>query len=183
MKLSRALLLLVACTLPLAASAQWQWVDKTGRKVYSDRPPPADIPEKSILKQPGSGARSAPAAAAPAPSGSASAAVAAASAGVKAAASAPKLSGKDAELEAKKKQAEQEEANKKKAAEDKLAADRAQNCDRAKGNLKMLQSGRRMQQTNAQGEPEIMTDETRAAETKRTQEIIASDCGAATANR
>ncbi|MES2976390.1 MAG: DUF4124 domain-containing protein [Pseudomonadota bacterium] len=181
MKLSRPILFLVACTLSMAATAQWQWVDKTGRKVYSDRPPPSDIPEKSILKQPGSG-RAMPTAAPAAPAAGASAAAAPASAAVRAAASAPKLTGKDAELEAKKKQAEQEEAAKKKAAEDKVAADRAQNCERAKGNLKMLQSGRRMQQTNAQGEPEIMTDDTRSAETKRAQDIIAQDCGA-TASR
>lgn len=182
MKLSRPILFLVACTLSLAAAAQWQWVDKTGRKVYSDRPPPADIPEKSILKQP-AGARSTPVAAPAPPAAGASAAAGAASAAARAAASAPKLTGKDAELEAKKKQAEAEEAARKKAAEDKLAADRAQNCERAKGNLKMLQSGRRMQQTNAKGEPEIMTDETRAAETKRTQDIINQDCGATASNR
>jgi hypothetical protein len=32
--------------------AQWQWIDKDGRKVYSDRSPPSDIQEKNILKRP-----------------------------------------------------------------------------------------------------------------------------------
>lgn len=164
----------MACTLSLAASAQWQWVDKTGRKVYSDRPPPSDIPEKSILKQPNS-ARvttvtqpAAAAATAAAPASAASAATASASA--------PKLPTKDSELEAKKKAAEAEEVAKKKAADDKVAAAKTQNCERAKGNLRMLESGRRMQQTNAKGESEFMSDEGRAAETKRMQDVIAQDC-------
>ena len=32
--------------------AQWQWTDQDGRKVFSDRPPPADVPPARILKQP-----------------------------------------------------------------------------------------------------------------------------------
>ncbi|MBC7379679.1 MAG: DUF4124 domain-containing protein [Burkholderiaceae bacterium] len=173
MKLSRPILFLVACTLSLAAAAQWQWVDKTGRKVYSDRPPPFDIPEASIIKQP-RGARNVSVSNATA---ALPGAAPAASAPARAASGLPKLSGKDTELEAKKKQAEQEEAAKKKAADDKLAADQAQNCERAKASLATLNSGRRIQQSNAQGDREIMTDEARAAEVKRTQEVISRDCG------
>ena len=165
MMISRLFLLLVASLLPLAASAQWQWLDSAGKKVFSDRPPPAEIPDKNIIRQPRVGARS-----------EAAAPVAAAASAAAKLASAPKLSGKDSELEAKKKQAEQEEAAKKKADEEKLAADRASNCTAAKGNLASMQSGRRMQRTNANGEPEIMTDEARAAEAKRMQEVIARDC-------
>ena len=50
---TKILLLAVACTWARGAAAQWQWIDKDGRKVFSDRPPPADIQEKNILKQPG----------------------------------------------------------------------------------------------------------------------------------
>ena len=174
MKLSRPILFLLACTLSLAAAAQWQWVDKTGRKVYSDRPPPFDIPEANIIKQP-RGARSVPTNAATASLPGASSP---ASAPAKAANGLPKLSGKDTELEAKKKLAEQEEAGKKKAADDKLEAEKAQNCERAKIGLATLNSGRRIQQANAQGDREIMSDEARAAEVKRTQDIISRDCGA-----
>jgi len=50
---SRALILAVAGgAFSLTALAQWQWIDKDGRKVYSDRSPPSDIPEKNILKAP-----------------------------------------------------------------------------------------------------------------------------------
>ena len=175
MKQLRPILFLLACTLSLAASAQWQWVDKTGRKVYSDRPPPFDIPESSIIKQPRGARNVSGTAASPALADASSTA----SAPAKAANGLPKLSGKDTELEAKKKQAEQEEASKKKAADERLAAEKAQNCERAKISMATLNSGRRIQQANAQGEREIMTDEAREAEVKRTQEIISRDCGGA----
>jgi hypothetical protein len=164
MKLLRVFLFGAACAMSMAASAQWQWIDKDGRKVFSDRPPPADIPEKSILKQP-NGSRSvqpdAPAAAA---------------APASAPASAPKLSGKDKDLEDKKKQAEQADAAKKKAEEAKQASARADNCARAKSGLATLDSGIRIRTTNASGETEYMSDERRAAETSRLQGIISSDC-------
>ena len=35
------------------ASAQYVWLDDKGTKQYSDMPPPASIPQKQILKQPG----------------------------------------------------------------------------------------------------------------------------------
>ena len=38
-----------------SSMAQWQWVDRSGRKVFSDQPPPADISERNILKRPGVG--------------------------------------------------------------------------------------------------------------------------------
>jgi hypothetical protein len=73
----------------LSAAAQYQWVGKDGRKVFSDRPPPADILEKDILKQPG--ARPASVAVAPADASDTAAKP-------KVDANAPKISGKDAEL-------------------------------------------------------------------------------------
>ncbi len=164
MKMHRLLLAAAACWVSLSATAQWQWIDKDGRKVFSDRPPPQEIPEKSILKQPGGGRTSAavtpaaPAAAASAP------------------ASAPRLSGKDKELEEKKAQADAEEAAKKKAEEERLAKARADNCARARQAKVNYESGRLLVQTNAQGERVFVDEATRAAETKRLDGIIASDC-------
>ncbi|MDB5891436.1 MAG: hypothetical protein JWP47_2267 [Polaromonas sp.] len=170
---SKSLVLMIAGTaFSLSAMAQWQWIDKDGRKVFSDRSPPADIQEKNILKRPAGSVRptAQPAAdetmAKPAPAGSAPLAKA----------SAPKLTGKDAELEAKKKQAEDQEAAAKKAQEDKIAKARAENCDRAKSGMATLKSGVRMVGTNAKGEQEVFDDARRAAETKRVQEIIDSNC-------
>lgn len=171
---SRTLLLALAgVSFTIPALAQWQWIDKDGRKVYSDRSPPADIQEKNILKRP-PGARvvAAPvvtedSAAAPAPAGAAP---------KPNAGNAPKLSGKDTQLEAKKKQADEEEAAKKKADEEKVAKARADNCERAKKAQANLQAGVRMAAVNAKGEREIMDDNAKAAETKRVQAIIDSDC-------
>ena len=166
------------CVLALTAStalAQWQWVEKDGRKIFSDRPPPAEIQEKDILKRPSSATRAAAQAKLIAETASPAKPAAAASApGLKA--SAPKLSGKDVELEAKKKKADEEEVAKKKAEDDKVAKTKADNCERAKTGLATLQSGVRMSSVNAKGEREIFDDAKRASETKRAQEVIDATC-------
>ena len=175
-KLLKPLILaLAAGSFTVAAVAQWQWIDKDGHKVFSDRSPPADIQEKSILKRPAGSVR------APFPSeaGAAAAAVAKpslAGSAPSAKASAPKLSGKDAGLEAKKKKAEEEETAKKKVEEEKVAKTKSENCDRARNGLATLQSGVRMASVNAKGEREIYDEAKRAAETKRTQEAIDENC-------
>lgn len=172
---SRTLILAVAGgAFSLTALAQWQWIDKDGRKVYSDRSPPADIPQKNILKMPRGAkivaepvANDAPAAT---PGAAASAPVA------KSDPNAPKLTGKDPQLEAKKKQAEEEEAAKKRANEEKIAKAKAENCDRSKKALNAFQSGQRITVTNSKGEREYMDDNAKAAEAKRLQGIIETDC-------
>lgn len=168
---SFSVLALVATT----ASAQWQWIEKDGRKIFSDRAPPAEIAEKDILKRPPGAVRTpvAPLITTPGTELAASAKPASAPASK---ASAPKLSGKDPELEAKKKKAEAEEAAKKKAEEEKVAKTKAENCERAKAGLATLQSGMRMAGVNAKGEREVFDDAKRASETKRAQEIIESNC-------
>lgn len=171
--LKTVILALVGGSFTLAALAQWQWIDKDGRKVFSDRSPPADIQDKNILKRPAAG-MTRPASGPAGESASASPALAASAALRKA--SAPRLSGKDAQLEARKKQAEEEEAAKKKAEEEKLAKSRAENCERAKKGLAGLQLGIRVFITNSKGERDIMDDNARAAETKRLQGIVESDC-------
>lgn len=169
----RSLALTVACTLFASAAfaatpgPQWQWLDKEGRKVFSDRSPPPEVPEKNILKRPGGqlvrpALTEAPDATAPK--------------AATPAAAAPKLTGKDRELEAKKKQAEQDEAAKKKAEEEKLALAKADNCDRAKKGLATFQSGVRIATLNSKGEREILDDNARAAEVKRLQGIAESNC-------
>ncbi|APW38066.1 DUF4124 domain-containing protein [Rhodoferax koreense] len=160
MQLFKTLVLTAGLGFALAASAQWQWVDKDGNKVFSDRAPPSDIPDKNILRRPG-GNRPAPppvavdAAATPA---------------------APQAKGTDPALEEKKKLAEEAEAAKKKAEEARIAAARAENCTRSRQAKASFDSGLRIARTNAQGEREILDDAARAAETKRLQEIIAADC-------
>lgn len=176
---SKSLLTVVVCTLFASlASAQWQWIGKDGRKVFSDQSPPPEIAEKDILKRPAASVRAAapsategaaaPTAAASKPLGSASAPLAKASA--------PKVTGKDAELEAKKKKADEEQLEKKKAEEEKVSKAKAENCARAKNGMATLKSGVRMSSRNDKGETEVFDDAKRAAESKRAQEIIDSSC-------
>jgi hypothetical protein len=169
MKLFRVTLLGLALAAPALCLAQWQWIDKDGRKVYSDQPPSADVPANKILKQPsGKGGRSV-AVSEPAPQ-------VAASAPARPAASGPKLSGKDKELEEKKKLADAAAAEKKKAQEEEIAKARTENCERAKRAKATYDSGARVAQVNAKGEREYMDDAARAVETKRLQGVIARDC-------
>lgn len=172
------LLAVFACLTGVSAFAQWQWLDKDGRKVFSDRAPTADIPEKSILKRPGGQAAK--------PAASIEAAANAEGAGpasVKTAASAPqvaasglKLSGVDKELEQKKKQAADAEAAKKKAEEEKITKAKIENCARAKQAKATLESGVRIGRTNAKGEREVLDDAGRADETKRVKAIMDASC-------
>jgi len=164
----RPLGFVAAVLLSTTAMAQWQWLDKDGHKVFSDRAPPPGIPDKNILKRPG-GLK---AAASQANQDGTEPDVAPA----QAASAAPKVSGVDKDLVDKKKKADQEEAAKRKAEEDKLAKTRADNCARAKQAKASYDSGVRLARVNPQGEREILDDATRSAESQRVQAIIASDC-------
>lgn len=166
MKLIRILLVgAAACVVSLSALAQWQWVDPNGRKVFSDRPPPPDIPEKNILRQ-GSKASPPPS---DARSGSSDAAVTNSP-------SVAKVSGEDKELLAKKRKAEEADAAKRKAEEEKAAQIRRDNCERAQRGKANLDAGMRIFKTNANGEREVLDDAARAAELQRLQSTIDSDC-------
>ena len=163
-------LTLAACALLASgtASAQWLWIDSAGNKVFSDTAPPPGTPDKNILRKPGARIEVQPAA--PADTG-----------GAPAAAPTPKVTGKDEQLEAKKKladkQAEEAAQAKKKADADKFAKTRADNCERAKRSKQTFDSGIRLSTTNAKGEREIMDDKARATEVRRIEEVIRSDCG------
>lgn len=150
---------LLGAVLTGPVAAQWKWRDKGGQIQYSDLPPPSGVAEQDILHRPQANRR-APVASPP---------VAPATI-----ASAPKTI--EPELEARRRKAEQDEAAKKKAEEDKIAAARAENCVRAKGHLRTLEDGIRIARVNDKGEREILDDQQRADETKRTRDIIASDC-------
>ena len=167
-----ALGLICACTL---ATAQWQWLDKDGRKVFSDRAPPPDILEKNIIKRPGG--RAAPVATTAAEGGT-DAVASASQTGAPAVRPALPANGAglDKELEAKKKQAADAEASKKKAEEDRITKAKIENCARAKQAKAGLDSGVRIARTNATGEREIMDEAARAAEGKRIQALMATDC-------
>lgn len=158
MKPIRPLICLALCLYALAASAQWQWMDKDGRKVFSDRAPPSDIPEKNILKRPG-GQGFAP----PAPVAAPAAEPAAAG-------------GVDKALMEKKKQAEDAEAAKRKAEEERNSRLMAENCQRAQQAKAGLDSGGRMSRINEKGEREFFDENAIATEGQRLQGIINENC-------
>ncbi len=156
----RYLLTVLVCLVSFQVSAHWQWLDKDGRKVFSDRPPPPEIPEKNILERPAvtltTNTPSVP--------------------GPAAAASNPRPGGVDRELAEKKKKLEEAEATRRKGDEEAVSKVKADNCARAKRARASFDSGRRIAQVNEKGEPEILDAAARSAEVNRLQAIIDSDC-------
>ncbi len=146
-----------------AQAANWKYRDARGRIVVSDLPPPAGVQDKDILERPTTTARRAPAPTAPA-----SAAATAAPTAV--------AQGNDPELEARRKKAATEQEQKQKVEQEKDAAQRAENCSRAKSHLAALGDGLRIARTNDKGEREILDDKGRADEMQRARQVIASDC-------
>jgi hypothetical protein len=160
------------------ALAQWKWRDANGSVQFSDRPPPITVPERNILQRP---------AKAPAPSGSPSAADNAnpsptaqgQTVSPKAPAtptSAGAANPADAELERRRKAADQEKADKAKADEERRKATRAENCARARSAAATYESGQRVARINEQGEREFLDDRQRAEEAKRARDAMASEC-------
>jgi hypothetical protein len=165
MKLSRVwmpFLFMAVAASTASAQAIWKWRDLDGHVEVSDRPPPSNIPEKNILTRPGAHASLTPSVndAEPMP------------------ASAP--SGVDKELEARKRKLQQDQDAKKQAQADaekqRINAQKAENCQRARNQLAMLQSGVRVASPDAAGQRIIMDDAKRAQETQRTQQQINDNC-------
>jgi len=164
-----------------AAFAQWQWLDQYGRKIYSDKPPPDSVPESKILhgangqpyvpaakaakeeqahmvNSPTYGFQSAdtPKAKASAPAAASKASSAAGA--EKSAKDAAKAKAEQAAKEAEAKRQEQERM--------------AQNCVQLKNNLATIDSGQRLASLDASGNRVVMDDSQRAAERKRTQDLM-----------
>jgi hypothetical protein len=173
--MQKTALSLAACLLALAAAgahaqALWKWRDAAGQLHISDTAPPPGTPAKNIISGPGAGA-----AQALTPKSDAASAPAA---------------GIDSALDKKKKAIDKDKADqaaREKADHDaavaKNEAVRQDNCTRAQANLQALQSGQRMAHYNDKGEREILDDSARAAEVKRTQDVVSSNCGPAPAGQ
>ncbi len=174
MKHSICLISLLLGLLPLHGSAQWAWVDKDGRKVFSDRAPPAGVPDKSIYKRPGRAAVPMPQDA----SGNSAAVdpVARASTPALPGTLNAKVAGVDKELAERKKKEEQAQNALRKTEEERVSKAKADNCLRARQAQQGLESGIRLSRINSQGEREVMDDAARAAEAKRIQAVVDSDC-------
>lgn len=151
----RSLLLGLALALPMAVSAQqlYRWVDKDGKVRYSDRPPPAGVPSRT-LDVPGTAAPAGNAPAGTAPS-----------------------SLQQQEEAFKKRMEEQKKAEEKAAAAAKDEAAKEENCRRARASLATLESGRRILRSNEKGEQFYIDDATRAQEIERARQSVQEWCG------
>ena len=88
----------------------------------------------------------------------------------------PQLSNDDKELLAKKKKAESEAMARIKEEADSLNKIKATNCEKAKANQALLDSGVRMAVTNAKGEREFLDDAARATEQRRIRTVMETNC-------
>lgn len=146
-----------------SASAQYIWIGPNGVKQYSDSPPPASVPASKIIQQPGS------------PSGRTGVTPDAPPANDPASAASPSaaprsLAQQNADFN--KRRAEQEEKDRKAAEQQKTAADRARNCDRARTYQRTLESGDRISQVDKNGERAYMGDAQRARESAETKRML-----------
>lgn len=172
-----ALLNLGAASALAAGAAPWVWLDANGRQVFSDRPPPPEVPDRRILRQPASAwpevltrVEALPQAATSAPSAPSAPAPAAGPAGTPSHGASAAQRSASAQLAAR----QLAEA----AERERVAAQRADNCSRARNALATLESGMRLATTNAKGEREILDEAGRSAEAARLRGIMASDCTA-----
>jgi type IV secretory pathway VirB10-like protein len=182
MNTHQLLLALAFCACSSSVFAQWQWIDETGRKVFSDRPPPAHISPKQIVKQPPGTPQAVDKVLYPSAVNELPAPVApvAPVASPTPASPAPEPSAKeDAEnaahdkaLEAQRK-ADEAERKKREALQAKA---RQENCQRARAAQASLQSGGLVTYVNEKGERGIMTEERRQADLQRAQKIVKDNC-------
>ena len=172
---SRRLAALAIATVAAAyaggAAGQWAWKEDSGRVVYSDRPPPANIKSTQILRQP---------AAAPAPAPQTATPGGTAADGEKPAASpsgssAPK-SIAERDMEFRKRQQERADSERKAQEEQQKVAAKAADCERSRGYLRSLEDGVRISRTDASGNREILDDAQRATEIDRTRKSIQQLC-------
>ena len=165
--LSLAAGLLALAAIGAHAQTLWKWRDAAGQLHISDTAPPPGTPARNIISGPGG---LPPVAMTPKAASDAEAPQAAASAG-------------ESALDKKKKAAEKQKADAEKAEHDAVearnAAIRKDNCAHAQSSLQELQSGQRVARMNANGEREFLDDAQRAAETKRVQDAVTSNCSAA----
>lgn len=162
----------VAAAYMSGAAGQWAWKEDSGRVVYSDRPPPANIKSTQILRQ--------PAVAAPAPAPQAATPGGTAADGEKPAASAAGSSAPksvaERDMEFRKRQQERADSERKAQEEQQKTAAKAADCERSRGYLRSLEDGVRISRTDASGNREILDDAQRATEIERTRKSIQQLC-------
>ena len=145
--MKRLIVLALACAIaPLATAGLYKYVDKDGKTVYSDTPPPgADAKPLHIVPSTGPGG--------PAPK---------------------PASTLDKDLE--KGRALAKEREKKRESEEKNAKIAEQRCEQAKDNLRTYTDGGRLFKYNAKGEREFLSDEEIEAARVKAQKDVDESC-------
>lgn len=139
----------LACCIALPAQAQvYKWKDAQGRTVISDTPPPGSARQTQAVP-----------AAKPDPASSDS-----------------QKSWAEKDMELKKRLQEQKEAAAKAEKEKAEAAQRAENCNRAKQQQALLESGERIARRDLNGEREYITDQQRQQEIERARQAVQEWC-------
>ena len=159
MKTALILALAIASTVTVIdANAQtYQWKDSSGRTVISDTPPP------------GQAAKSARAI------GEAQPSVFKEVKPDEKAAEGPKSTA-EKDLEFKKRQQENSEKAEKEAKEQKAAAQKRENCERARRNLAALEADQPFAAVNEKGETKLMDKSQREQEIARARQFMAESC-------
>ena len=141
-------LLAAALCLALPASAQiYQWKDQNGKTVISDKPPAGPVP---LQKQIDSGT--------------------AAKTGSKQ----PSLA--DREMEFRKRQKEAQENSEKARKEETASAERNENCQNARRQLQVLESGERVVSRDDKGERYYLDDTQREQEAAKVRHVLETQC-------
>ena len=152
--MKKALLLATALAFSAAAIAeQYKWTDKDGKVQYGDAPPP--------------GVKATPLRAPPGPAAAPPAAKKEAQQAGKALTPEQAFQKRQKDQQAQEQQASKERAD---------AEAKRVNCDAAQANLRTLQSGQRIQSTNAAGERVFIDDAQRAKEIERAQRSVGEFC-------
>jgi len=153
----------LALCVALPASAQmYKWVDSNGKVQYSDKPPPSNIKTERLR---------APARAASTPT----AGEAKGRTQRDAAKTGPKTAAEQ-EQAFRKRQAEEAKAQEEQTQKETEARDRAENCRRAKAALANLELGGRQTRIDEKGERVFLTDQQIAQATAQARQETAAAC-------
>ena len=147
---------LTAAFVPAHAQT-YQWKDSSGRTVISDTPQPGAAAKAARTiggQQPSFAKEEKPA---------------------EKSAEAPKTTA-EKDLEFKKRQMEAKEKAEKDAKVQKAAADKVENCERARRNLAALESNQPFASLNEKGERQVMDNSQREQETNRARQFLAESC-------
>jgi len=148
---------LALCLIVLPVLAEtYKWTDDNGKIHYSDQPPPPGVKKSETIKTP------APTVAPPPASGGKPAA-------------GPKTPAEQ-EMEFRKRRLEAAEAEAKAQKEAQAAEERKRTCDKATGQVALLERGGRMTRSGPGGEQVYMTDQEIAAELGDARKAVATWC-------